>query len=158
MKAKLTLLILLCVGLQSPARISPHWSYDMLNEKAALIVIATPTKASATDEQTSLPGMQSVWPDGKKESVMVKGVETAFEVLTVLKGQRDTKTLTLHHYAPSDPKKAAVRGRPRLVSFEPKDKKRYLMFLIKEADGRYGAVSGQIDPEDSIKELVGGYP
>ena len=158
MKVKLTLLFLLCIGFESLARVSPHWSYDTLNEKATLIVIATPTKVSACAEQATLPNIQTVWPDGQKESVMVKGVETIFEILTVLKGGRDTTTLTLHHYAIADPEKAAVRGQPRLLSFEPKYQKRYLMFLIKEADGRYSAVSGQTDPADSVKELVGGYP
>jgi hypothetical protein len=45
-----------------------------------------------------------------------------------------------------------------LVSFNQEDKKRYLMFLQKEADGRYIAVCGQTDPAYSIKELVDNYP
>src|SRR5207245_1659205 len=132
MKTKLTLLILLSLGLECPARISTAWNYDQLNEKATLIVIATPTKVSATDEQAALPNIQTVRPDGKKENVLAKGVETTFEILAVLKGERDTKLLKLHHYALSGPKEASFGGGPGLVSFEPKSKKRYLMFLISE--------------------------
>ena len=57
----------------------------------------------------------------------------------------------LHHFALADPK--PVISGPQLVSFEPKDQKRYLMFLQSEADGRYVAVSGQTDPVDAIKVL-----
>jgi len=37
-----------------------------------------------------------------------------------------------------------------LVSFKPGGKKQFLMFLQKEADGRYVAVTGQTDPQLSI--------
>ena len=64
-------------------------------------------------------------------------------------------TMVLHHFTLVKP--SAARG-PDLVSFEPKDKKRFLMFLQKEADGRYVAVSGQTDPQDAIMEIVERYP
>jgi len=151
MKIYLTLLMSLCLVLESHARPSQGLDYDTQNDKATLVVIATPTKVAETSELAALPGIGSYY-DGRIEDVMGKGVETTFQVLTVLKGERSTKTLVLHHFTLVKPPMA--RG-PDLVSFEPKDKKRFLMFLQKEADGRYVAVCGQTDPAYSIREIVG---
>ncbi len=56
-------------------------------------------------------------------------------------------------------------GGPVLVTFEPptRDKdgtlvsaKRFLLFLVREADGRFAPVSGQKDPgEISVQEISG---
>jgi len=128
----------------------------MLTDKAALVVVATPTKVEETSELAALPNIITVHGDGTEADVMGKGVETSFDVLTVLKGEHGTKTLVLHHFKLAKPE-VTMNG-PDLVTFEPKDKKRYLMFLQREADGRYIAVSGQTDPEDAIKEIVERYP
>ena len=81
----------------------------MLNDKAALIVIAVPTKV--VDSSTG------------------RGIETSFKVLTVLKGERDIGQLVLHHYALSP---AATIRSPLLVPYKPEDKRQFLMFLQKE--------------------------
>jgi hypothetical protein len=119
----------------------------MLNDKATLIVIATPTKVVETSELAALPNIATVRPDGTQEPVMGKGVETSFKVLTVLKGERDVKRFVLHHFTLGSA--PANRG-PLLVSFKPEEKKQFLMFLQKEADGRYSAANGQTDPQISI--------
>ena len=147
MKTYLMLFMSLCLVLESHARLMRSWSYDMLNDQATLVVIATPTKVTETSELAALPNIVTSR-NGTNENIMGKGVETSFEVLTVLKGEPSTKTLVLHHFKLANPG-AQVSG-PFLVSFEPKDKKRYLMFLQREADGRYVAVSGQTDPMLSI--------
>jgi hypothetical protein len=147
MKTYFTFLIALFLVLESQAR---------LNDAATLVVVATPTKVGEISELAALPNIATVHNNGTKEDVMGKGVETSFEVLTVLKGERSTKTLVLHHFRLAKPE-ATING-PGLVSFEPKDKKRFLMFLQKEADGRYVAVSGQTDPQDAIMEIVERYP
>jgi hypothetical protein len=146
-KKYLVLLMSLCLVLESHARLMQAWTYDMLNDKATLVVIAIPIKVVETSELAALPNIATVNGDGTKEDVMGKGVETTFQVLTVLKGEPSVKTLVLHHFTLVKP--LADSG-PDLVSFEPKDKKRLLMFLQKEADGRYVAVSGQTDPMLSI--------
>lgn len=124
------------------------WSYDKLNEKATLIVVVIPTKVVETSELAALPNIATVHTNGTQEAVMGKGVETSFRVLTVLKGERDIKQIVLHHFAVAPA--PAGRGDPQLVSFKPEEKKQFLMFLQKEADGRYVAVSGQTDPLESI--------
>jgi hypothetical protein len=159
MKTLLTLLISLFVLAEAHARIHRFWSYDALNTNATLVVVATPTNVSETSEVAALPDIVTVHSDGTKEPVMGSGVETTFQILTVLKGESTTKTLVLHHY--KEVKKEGELGDyggPQLVSFEPKDKKRYLMYLQKEADGRYVAVSGQTDPVDAIKQISDNYP
>jgi hypothetical protein len=155
MKKYLAVWMALFLTLGLHARIHKAWSYAELNDQATFIVIATPTKVTTTSERTALPNIQTVHKDGTKEDVMGAGVETTFEVLTVLKGERGTNALVLHHFTLADPK-PMNRG-PQLVSFEPKDKKRYLMFLQRESDGRFAAVCGQTDPVYAIKEL-GTYP
>src|SRR5436190_17399761 len=123
MKKNLAVLMVLFLAVGLHARIHKAWSYAELNEHATLIVIATPTKVTATSERTALPNIQTVHTDGTKEDVIGAGVETTFEVLAVLKGERGTNALVLHHFTLADPK-PTFNG-PQLVSFEPKDKKRY---------------------------------
>ena len=62
-----------------------------------------------------------------------------------MKGGKDIRTLVLHHYRLEDPK-TAVWNAPALAAFDPNDYHKYLLFLKKEADGRYAPVSGQTDP------------
>ena len=41
------------------------------------------------------------------------------------------------------------------MSFNPSQKKTFLLFLKRSPDGRYVAVSGQTDPNISIKAITG---
>lgn len=150
MKIYLTLLTSLFLVFQSHARLMRTWTFDTLNDKATLIVIAIPTKAVETPEVVALPNIETVYPDGRHEAVMSKGIETTFKVLTVLKGDRNIKQLVLHHYSLAS---APGFGDPMLVSFKPGGNQQFLMFLEKETDGRYVAVSGQTDPQFSVIEL-----
>ncbi len=143
----ITLLATLCFVFESHARLLQSLSYDQLNDKATLIVIGIPTKVVETSELAALPNIATVHTNGTQEAVMGKGVETSFRILTVLKGDRDIKQVVLHHFALASA--AGSRG-PLLVSFKPEEKKQFLMFLQKEADGRYVPVTGQTDPQLSI--------
>jgi hypothetical protein len=125
-------------------------SYDQLTKEADLVVIASPTATRDTPERRNLPGFSSAIP--------VIGVETTFQVAAMLKGEVNpgptdkSKPLTLHHYRLPD-RAAALPNGPGLVAFDPKDRKQYLLFLKREADGRFCAVSGQTDPDLSIEPL-----
>jgi hypothetical protein len=155
MKTYITLLMALCLVLESHARFTEELPYAEQTDKATLVVIATPTSVSETSELTALPDIVRT-EHGTNAVVMGRGVETTFDVLTVMKGERTTKTLVLHHFKLAKPQGGL--NAPMVVSFKPEDKKRYLMFLQKEADGRYVAVCGQTDPASSIKELVDNCP
>jgi hypothetical protein len=74
--------------------------------------------------------------------------------MLLLKGSKRQR-FVLHHYRGSrkpDPNRITLGG-PDLLDFEgPKDlsesvfsSKRYLLFLVREADGRFAPVSGQQD-------------
>ena len=72
------------------------------------------------------------------------GIETKFKIAAVLKGKKGLKDLALHHY-----REAELRSGfnpPNLVSFSPDKKGDFLLFLVREADGRFAPTSGQTDP------------
>ncbi len=127
------------------------WPYQELFEKSDLVVIATPTDTSDTQEHIDLPGFNG-------EHVI--GLETRFSISTVLKGDKSVKNFILHHYRTSDGTNIphVVNG-PTFVSFTSVQNpasipQAYLLFLAREADGRYAPVVGQTDPGLAIKELV----
>lgn len=125
-----------------------------MRDAADLIVIGTPVEVKETAERSPLPNIAKIsfrdGKDGKKSDVMGVGIETTFDVLAVLKGDAALKKFILHHYR--EVETASING-PGLVSFDPTQKKRYLMFLERETDGLYGAVSGQTDPYIAIREI-----
>ena len=129
MKHYLTLFVALCFGLESQARLMQTWNYNMLNDRATLVVIAKATQVTPTSERAALPNIIA----GTNE-VIAAGVETSFKVLTVLKGDRSLQTFVLHHYAPIPSKELSLNG-PNLVSFEPKDGKTFLLFYNRRLMG-----------------------
>jgi hypothetical protein len=134
----------------SDARIHRAWSYDELTAAADVIVIATPIATHDRSEHDTLPGITSVAPNGKVSPVIALRVETELRVVTVLKGNASA-SIVLHHYR-DEPGDVAKNG-PGFVAFTPKDKRQYLMFLTKDRDGQYVAVSGQTDPDLAIEPL-----
>ena len=134
------------------ARAIRIWSYQELLDKSDLVVIASPTANKDTREHIDLPGF-----DGQR----VVGVETRFTVSAVLKGDQKMKDFVVHHYHPG-PDGMIVPNGPTFVSFAvPKEPKvfprTYILFLLRETDGRYAPVVGQADPGMGIKELGGVY-
>jgi hypothetical protein len=113
------------------------WSYQEMFDRANLVVIAKPLWSKDTDERSKLPGVG--------ENVPLIGVNTGFEVRVVLKGDKQLKDFTLHYYRLADPEVAIING-PVLVEFDTKKPRAYLMFLIKEPDGKYAPATDQTDP------------
>ena len=118
------------------ARLMGSWTYQQLLDKSDLVVIATPTSTIDTKEEIDLPGYAAM---------RATGVETHFQISAVLKGEKNLKDFTLHHYRGSKPD-IAYQNAPHLLSFDPSKKHPYILFLIREADGRYAPTSGQTDP------------
>jgi hypothetical protein len=151
------LVLLLFSGLfQSHARLMSVLTYQQLFDRSDLVVIATPvSKTMDTAEKTSLPNVYLLEPEGTKHQVRATGVETSFHVCLVLKGSKDIKQLVLHHYRQDPPNKNVLNG-PMLVSFDPQDQAKYsyIMFLVREEDGRYAPTGGQTDPAyKSVSQL-----
>ena len=141
MAHRLALLTILATVGTAEARIHRAWTYTDLMKTADLVVIATPGATTATGKTEALPDIVGV---------SAERIETELDVLVVMKGKAGAKVV-LHHDRLSSAN-AMVNG-PGLVSFDPKDKRSYLMFLVREADGRYAAVSGQTDPDMAIEAL-----
>src|SRR5436190_11682875 len=137
MKATIAVLLAVLVASLAQARLMRTWTYRELYDQADVVVIAKPTATQDTEERATLP---NIAPD-----VHVVGLSTEFEISVVMKGEKDLKKTTLHHYRLVDPKQMLLNG-PMLASFEPNQQTRYLLFLHREADGRYSPVSGQTDP------------
>jgi len=145
MKTTFTVLLTVAVALLAHGRPSRAWSFQELTDQADLVVIAKPISTTNTTEHWVLPNTSP--------GVRVIGVNTEFEVLVALKGDKSLKTLVLHHCRLANPEEHLFNG-PSLVSFDPKQPNRFLLFLHKDPDGRYSPVSGQTDPaRDSVYKL-----
>ena len=128
------------------------WSYQELLDKSDVVVLATATATDDTGEHIDLPGFVG-------EHVI--GVETGFAVSAVLKGDKALKDFVLHHYHPG-PGGVRVPNGPTFVYFAVSEKpsaprRTYLLFLHREAGGRYAPVIGQTDPGLGVKALGGVY-
>ena len=148
MKIFLSTVLFLSLFVAASARPLSYLPYDTnrLTLEADLIVIAAPVTVRETKEKTTIPFIASHDIDGY-HPVPAIGVETTFKVLSVSKGDTTLKRFVLHHLRIVKESDSEITyEQPLLVSFNPKEKIKYLMFLKKESDGRYAAVSGQTDP------------
>jgi hypothetical protein len=131
------------------ARLSVDWSYQRLFDTADLVVVAVVVSTTDTAERAILPDIR---PD-----VHVVGMATGFYVGGVLKGDHNLKTFVLHHYRLENPASVLLNG-PTLISFDPKAHAHFLLFLVRETDGTYAPIAGQVDAAKSIFRLESGFP
>jgi hypothetical protein len=132
----------------------PGFDYDELFANADFVVIAEPaSKTRDTRERTVLT--KNISP-----GVSALGVVTEFKCLLVLKGAK-RQHFTLHHYrlVPADRvdrvERVILNG-PTFKTYEPQlGGQPFLMFLVRERDGRFAPVAGQIDPLISVQEVHG---
>ncbi|WP_321478186.1 hypothetical protein [uncultured Paludibaculum sp.] len=133
---------------QATGRAVRRISYQELLDRSDFVAIATASGRTAdTAEEFFLPNISST--DGRGGTARVKciGVETPFAAVAVLKGDSKVRDFVLHHCR-SPQSENSVNG-PILVFFDPSDAKRsgsYLLFLVREPDGRYAPTGGQTDP------------
>lgn len=137
------------------ARLMRSWSYQELLDQSDLVVIAAPTGTSDTPEQIDLPGIAVAGADNQPRGLPVIGVETRFRVSAVLKGGKALTQFVLHHYREARPEAVSSNG-PALVAFDPVKTGSFLLFLVREADGRYAPTSGQTDPGFFAVHPLGG--
>ena len=158
MKTFCSILAVWLLGHAAFARIHRTWSYEQLTHDADCIVIATPVSVFHLIDalgQTTFPDIVQMGTNNVRTPVPAVGIETTFAVLSVLKGGTNTKSFVLYHLAEAENK--SVFNGPQLIAFEPKEKKRFLLFLKREPDGRFTPLTGQVDPVESVKDL-GAYP
>ena len=145
--------LLLSVSLAS-ARPVRMWSFQELNDKADLVVVAT--VASSADAK------DHAYPEAKATTGVA--IDSVFNVAGILKGELKTPTLTVRHYRYYDRRLDAASGPedgPCFLKFPARDSEGYLnqflMFLQRSADACYEPLSGQGDPHYSIFLLQGGH-
>jgi hypothetical protein len=147
-------LAILALPALARARLVPDWPYEKLLKEADVVVIVKAVSSKDTKDVMK----ERPW------NIGFQGVETTFTVQAVLKGKVDGDELTVLHY--KLPPDASVKDGPGLVSFRTKGvtirtkeakvllpRPGYLLFLKKGEGGRYEPVSGQIDPELSVREM-----
>lgn len=129
------LLALLGLPAMISARLISDWmELEEVGDKADFVVIAKAVSTKDTAERTKLDDLQP-----PLEAI---GVETELETQLVLKGSKSIKNFKLHHYRTDE----EFANGPSFVHF-PRDKHpSYLLFVIKEKDGRYAPANGQVDP------------
>ena len=142
--------LLLVISHQANARIVSVLNYQEILAKSDLVVIGNPiSTTSDTKEHSVLPNVWRQGTNGEKSNIESIGVETVFAVCAVLKGDVALKQFTLHHYREAQIPSSEVNG-PGLVYFDssrPVGRSSYLLFLIREPDGRYAPTGGQTDPD-----------
>lgn len=128
------------------ARITKAWRYQEMFEKADLVIIARVVTTKDTEERSKV-----------LNTLDVIGVITDFKSHLVLKEDKSIEKFQLHHYrVASNADDAAMANGPNLIRFSF-EHPAFLLFLTKEADGRYAPVTGQEDPAAfSVLELPGG--
>ena len=126
------------------------FTYEEMFAKSDLVVIARPSESRDTRERTLDRNV--------KPPVAVAGVVTRCDALYVLKGPK-LKEFALHHFrdvSHRDPNYMIVGGRIGIAFDQSKGTRCYLMFLVRESNGRYAPFDGQTDVEGlSIQEISG---
>jgi len=151
----LSILTLALVCGDGSARLIEDWPYDKLFKNAELVVIVQFVSVrDATEKDKAVP-------PAKFDNLV--GIVTTFKVLHVVKGEYKEENLDLVHFKLKEG--TAIVNGPLLVSFEKgieiKGEKwklsqacEYVLFLKKGKDGRLDFVSGQYDPELSVKQMM----
>lgn len=141
------LTIMLATPALVTARITRAWTYQEMFDDADLVVIARSTSTKDTDERSKV-----------LEDIPVVGVLTEFQTLLILKGSKEIKVFTLHHYRLASVDDRNIVNGPGLVDIQidPHRIHTFFLFLRREKDGKYAPVTDQTDPANtSVIELQG---
>ena len=133
----LAIIIVIATAYTVNARGLKNWTYQELLEKSDLVAIATPISTKDTEE---------IWvAEASPIGCTAIGVETQFNVSAILKGDKSLKKIILHYYKIGYALNNGIFNGPLLLSIDLTQKQEYLMFLIREKDGRYAPTVGQVD-------------
>lgn len=139
-------------------RLIESWPYDKLFKNAELVIIAKAVSVrDANNADKANPPRD-----------YLVGVVTTLEVEHVVKGEYKDQRLELVHFRLKEgsrimngpllvefhTKPQTLRGYGWAASIEPE----YMLFLKKSKDGRFECVSGQFDPQLSVKQILDPLP
>ena len=156
-----TIAALFALSAMASASKIEQWPYGKLHEEADIVAVARAVSTVPSGDKWEAAGF---------EKDRFKGVETTLELAHAFKG-KPADSFKLLHFQYKDPSASCNDG-PGLVSFltgaRPNDGRQgggesmpeiqgdspeYLLFLKKRADGRFEPVSGQVDPDASVRML-----
>lgn len=121
------------------ARLREGWSFREMFDRADFVVIARVVASRDKGQLTTLPNFDP--------ALKVIEVLTEFESLLLVKGAKDTVKFELRHYRyQSEEEEFAAANNPQLIKINPGEQPAFLLFLVKERDGKYAPFGGQIDP------------
>ncbi len=153
------------------ARKVENWKHEQLLQEAGLVIIARAVSTIRSEDK---------WEATRFDAKRFVGLETTFKPGSALKGKAPSSLKELHfQYKPgfspyndgpelvtfttkpltSDTPQNGASGEGVLKEFKPLKRRvetaapAYLLFLQKRPDGRFEAVSGQIDPNSSVRLL-----
>jgi hypothetical protein len=143
----------MCLIPKTDARPVANWNYQQKFERADVVAIGTPIQVDDTKEQISLPGISVGRLNKPSTGLPVIGVNARFAITSIRKGEQNINEITLHYYRLVDPQDASIANAVSLVAFTPNKGQYFLLFLKREADGRYAPLD-QTDPEVNSVEPV----
>ena len=162
------ILFSLCLSTPVWARKVESWPYERLMKEADLVVIAHAVSSTPCPD---------TWSENLFRNVAFQGVQTTFKVSARLKGTCPATVKILHFRLEQD---VLLNDGPSLVTFltkpmmlDVRDARKnggglqqrqpvrqslvsppeYLLYLRLRKDGRYEALSGQVDPAFSVRAL-----
>jgi hypothetical protein len=156
----LAVIAIALLRVEASAQLAYLWTFDELAAKADVVVIARPLLTRDTGKSTDLSELSP--------SLPVVELNTEFTILAALKGGPLGKTLVLRHYRLNRLKGPCVgcgiqmdftQGGAAARQCSPGDQSgqpqrcTYLMFLAREVDGSFGAVSGRLFPNEAIRKI-----
>jgi len=163
------LVMAIFIAFESPAlaRKVLHPTYAQLMKESDLVVIVHALETRPAKDGDSIVPVDH-GPD------YLTPIITTFEVLAVMKGTQDSKTLELCHYK-YKPDGPGVLNGPLLVWFPTRDDDviqhrdrrgawtitvptEFVLFLRRDDEGRLTFVTGQFDAEPSVKQMHDPFP
>jgi hypothetical protein len=130
------------LSVRPAAQIGYLWSAEELRAKSDVVAIATPIRTTETETKTELRELQPPFP--------VVELQTAFRVLTILKGNAPQPILLLRHYRADESRlRSGVIGGARALSVSDLGSE-YLLFLRRDRNGALIPTSGHVSPGDSV--------
>jgi len=127
------------------ARLKRSWTYEQLLSEADMVAVVDASPPKDTENTDVFLGHPVVQ------------ILTTLKVHAVLKGDTKKESLEFVHYRYGKTDRPIING-AQFVHFQAEKtrypKPKYLVFLKRRKDGRYEAVSGQIDPVDSVRLLM----
>jgi hypothetical protein len=163
MRNGIALILLAATSIAAPAaaRAIETWSYERLFKEADLAVIAS------ARETVDAPDVEA---RDQRHRPILAAQRTTFAVHAVLRGDAGDGPITVLHFRLKD-ERGLMRNGPMLVRFRTAPPvvegrgfraelgtPQYLLFLKRSADGLLEPVSGQFDPQLSVKEIYAPLP